>query len=45
MSSDIPTEGIPRYAPAEDKDWGMREAIVIDPNGNLLRIGEFLESD
>ena len=44
-ASDIPTEGIPRYGAAEDKDWGMREAVVIDPNGNLLRIGEFMDSD
>lgn len=43
VASDIPTEGIPRYGPAEDKDWGMREAVVIDVDGNLLRIGQFLD--
>lgn len=42
-ASDIPTEGIPRYVSAEDKDWGMREAVVLDPNGNLLRIGQYLD--
>lgn len=43
VASDIPTEGIPRYGVAEDKSWGMREAVVVDPNGNLLRIGEFMD--
>ncbi|MEO9824409.1 MAG: VOC family protein [Paracoccaceae bacterium] len=41
VASDIPTHGIPRYGAAEDKDWGMREAIVVDPDGTLLRIGSF----
>lgn len=38
---DLPSEGRPRFMPAEDKDWGMRELAVIDPNGNLLRVGQF----
>jgi hypothetical protein len=29
----------PAFAPAEDKPWGMREAALIDPDGNLIRIG------
>ncbi len=33
------TDGVPRFAPAEDKPWGMREAVIWDPDGNLLRIG------
>ena len=32
--------GFPRFAPAEDKPWGMREATIWDPDGTLLRIGE-----
>ena len=32
--------GFPRLAPAEDKPWGMREAVVWDPDGNPLRIGQ-----
>ncbi|MEM7490142.1 MAG: VOC family protein [Pseudomonadota bacterium] len=32
--------GFPRFMPAEDKPWGMREATVWDPDGNLLRIGQ-----
>ena len=32
--------GFPRFIPVEDKPWGMREAAVLDPDGNLLRIGQ-----
>ena len=32
--------GFPRFQPAEDKPWGMREATLWDPDGNLLRIGQ-----
>ena len=32
--------GFPRFHPAENKPWGMREATLWDPDGNLLRIGE-----
>ncbi|WP_146347926.1 bleomycin resistance protein [Phaeobacter marinintestinus] len=39
----LPVTGRPCFRPAEDKDWGMREAVVIDCNGNLLRIGQFLD--
>ena len=35
----LPTDGIPRFEPAEDKPWGMHELAVVDPDGNLLRIG------
>lgn len=31
--------GIPRMIPVEDKDWGMRELALVDPDGNLLRVG------
>ncbi len=31
--------GIPRMGVIEDKPWGMREFHIVDPNGNLLRIG------
>ncbi len=30
----------PKFAPAEDKPWGMREASLWDPDGNLFRIGQ-----
>ena len=32
--------GFPRFSAAEDKPWGMREATLWDPDGNLLRIGQ-----
>ncbi|GFE49279.1 bleomycin resistance protein [Roseobacter cerasinus] len=32
--------GFPRFWPAEDKPWGMREAVIWDPDGNILRIGQ-----
>ncbi|MEM1151479.1 MAG: VOC family protein [Pseudomonadota bacterium] len=33
-------KGFPRFSAAEDKPWGMREATLWDPDGNLLRIGQ-----
>lgn len=35
----LPTSGTPRVTAVEDKEWGMREFAVIDPSGNLVRIG------
>lgn len=31
--------GIPRLSPVADMPWGMRECHLIDPDGNLIRIG------
>jgi catechol 2,3-dioxygenase-like lactoylglutathione lyase family enzyme len=28
-----------RFLPPEDKPWGMRQASLIDPDGNLINIG------
>jgi hypothetical protein len=28
-----------RVDPIEDKPWGMREFALVDPTGNLVRIG------
>ncbi|PNY82682.1 bleomycin resistance protein [Deinococcus koreensis] len=36
----LPQQGIPRMDALEDKPWGMREFAVVDPDGNLLRIGQ-----
>jgi hypothetical protein len=36
----LPREGIPRQDSLEDKPWGMREFAIVDPDGNLLRIGQ-----
>ncbi len=39
----LPHTGIPRMDVLEDKLWGMREFAVVDPDGNLLRIGQIIE--
>jgi catechol 2,3-dioxygenase-like lactoylglutathione lyase family enzyme len=31
--------GAPRYLPPEDKPWGMRQAALVDPDGNLIQFG------
>jgi catechol 2,3-dioxygenase-like lactoylglutathione lyase family enzyme len=36
----LPAAGIPRIVPIENKPWYMREFAVVDPSGNLVRIGE-----
>ncbi|MEO1746616.1 MAG: VOC family protein [Pseudomonadota bacterium] len=36
---DFPPEGIPRVTEIEDKDWGMREFAIVDPDGTLIRAG------
>lgn len=38
----LPTAGIPRLTPPEDQPWGMREFALVDPSGNLIRIGHEL---
>lgn len=38
----LPRKGIPRMDPLEDKPWGMREFAIVDPDGNLLRVGQLL---
>jgi hypothetical protein len=35
----LKSEGIPRLTEPEDKPWGMREFVLVDPSGNLIRIG------
>ena len=42
LALDLPQTGHPRYHPAEDKPWGMRELALIDPDGNLIRAGQEL---
>lgn len=43
-SSQLPHDGIPRIDRLEDKPWGLREFAVVDPDGNLLRIGQVIRS-
>jgi len=39
-AAELPVRGIPRRDTLEDKPWGMREFAVVDPDGNLIRIGQ-----
>ena len=41
-SSKLPRAGIPRMDILENKPWGLREFAVVDPDGNLLRIGQII---
>jgi hypothetical protein len=36
----LPRKGIPRQDDLDDKPWGMREFAIVDPDGNLIRIGQ-----
>lgn len=38
----LPAEGIPRLTLPEDKAWGMPEFTLVDPSGNLVRVGHDL---
>lgn len=38
----LPASGVPRLSTPRDEEWGMREFTIIDPSGNLLRIGHDL---
>lgn len=38
----LPRTGIPRMETLEDKPWGLREFAIVDPDGNLLRIGQII---
>jgi len=35
--------GLADLHPIEDKPWGMKEFAIIDPHGNLIRIGQEIE--
>lgn len=37
-------QGIPRITVLEDQPWGMREFALVDPDGNLLRVGQELDA-
>ena len=42
VSAGLPSRGIPRLTPPEDKPWGMREFALVDGDGNLVRVGHGL---
>jgi len=44
QTADLSRSGIPRLDPVEDKPWGMREFSIVDPNGNLVRVGRQIAS-
>ena len=39
----LPSEGIPRLTGPCDQPWGMREFLLVDPSGNLMRVGHELD--
>ncbi len=41
-AADLPRVGIPRMDALDTKPWGMKEFAIIDPDGNLLRIGQVI---
>ncbi len=42
LFAELETRGIGQLAALETKPWGMLDFALVDPNGNLLRIGESL---
>ena len=38
----LPREGFPHLGVIEDRQWGMREFHLLDPDANLLRIGSII---
>ncbi len=42
-AANLPKTGIPRQDRLEDKPWGMRELAIVDPDGNLIRIGQVID--
>lgn len=38
--AELPRSGVPRLDLLKDRDWGMREFAIVDPSGNLIRIGQ-----
>ena len=41
-AAELPRAGIPRMDALETKPWGLREFAVVDPDGNLLRVGQVI---
>jgi hypothetical protein len=41
----LPATGIPRLTAPADQRWGMREFALVDPSGNLIRVGHDLDAD
>lgn len=41
----IPGEGFPRIDMPRNREWGLREAYLFDPDNNLIRIGSPIDAD
>jgi catechol 2,3-dioxygenase-like lactoylglutathione lyase family enzyme len=42
LAGGLPGSGIPRIDRLENKPWGLKEFAIVDPDGNLLRIGQLI---
>ena len=42
MGLNLPVDGIPSLTAPVNQPWGMREFTLVDPSGNLVRIGHDL---
>ena len=40
----VPTRGIPRIGALKDMSYGVRQFLMTDPGGNIIRIGQPLEA-
>jgi catechol 2,3-dioxygenase-like lactoylglutathione lyase family enzyme len=43
-AANLPGNGIPRMDRLEIKPWGMNEFAIVDPSGNLIRVGSPISS-
>jgi hypothetical protein len=43
--SGLSRSGTTRLSPVENSPWGMREFVITDPDGNLVRVGELASSE
>ena len=41
----IKLKGVNIIAPPNNKEWNMRELVVADPDGHIIRFGQRIESD
>ena len=44
LAANLPRSDAPRLEAVGDKPWGMREFAIVDPNGNLVRVGQEITS-
>ena len=41
----VPSRGLPRIGPLRDMSYGVRQFLLTDPGGDIIRIGQPLEAD